>query len=128
MALKKSTTDSLYQARLKQYRLQHEYQTALYFETMPEVDPVYQYCYSTSNMHIPYQDQSVAAWLQAVAQHMNLRKPGHGGETNNVIVIDIPKLDSEQAVNRWLTYVTKELKSKAMKRKTRIQNEHGKQN
>lgn len=119
MAQKKLSTDPLYEARLKHYRLQFEYQTALYFETMPEIDPVYKYCYATSNMRIPYQDQSVAAWLQAVAQHLNLRKPGHGGEANNVVVIDIPKLDSERAINRWITDVTNDLKSKAMKRKIR---------
>ena len=111
--------DSLRQARLEQFQIERQYRTALYFETMPEHDPVYKYSYSTSNMRIPYQQQSVTAWLQAVAQHLHLRKPGHGGEENYNIVVEIPKLNSETAIDAWLQWVTSDLKKQAMKRKIR---------
>lgn len=106
-------------ALLDTLRIERLYKTALYFETMPEYDPVYKYCYSISNMRIPYQEQSVNAWLQAVSQHLHMRRPGHGGEENHNIVVEIPILNSEKAIDNWLAWISADLKKHAMKRKTR---------
>jgi hypothetical protein len=47
--------------RLRIYELHEQYVTMLYFETMPDYDPLYKYCYQTSNFSIPGLLQSVDA-------------------------------------------------------------------
>jgi hypothetical protein len=118
----KSIQQLIKEARLQIKKIEDKLHVQTYLETMPEHGPVYKYCYSTSNYSIPYQSQSVAAWLQAVAQHMHKRKPGHSGEENFVLVVDIPRLNSEVAVDAWLAWITEDLKKRA-KSRIRIQHE-----
>jgi hypothetical protein len=118
----KSIQQLIKEARLQIIKIEDKLRVQTYLETMPEHGPLYQYCYTTSNYSIPYQSQSVAAWLQAVAQHMHKRKPGHGGEENFVLVVDIPRLNSEVEVNGWCDWITADLKKRA-KSRIRIQHE-----
>jgi|LakMenE01Jun11ns_1017448.scaffolds.fasta_scaffold9560447_1 hypothetical protein len=118
----KSIQQLIKEARLQIIKIEDKLRVQTYLETMPEYDPVYKYCYSISNYSIPYQSQSVAAWLQAVAQHMHKRKPGHGGEENFAFVVDIPQLNSEVAIDAWLAWIAADLKKRA-KSRIRIQHE-----
>jgi len=109
----KRTAKSLRDLELEVLRVQNEYETALYVETMPEYDPLYKYCFQSSSREIPAREQSIRAWLQAVANHMNLRAPGHGGFPN------IPSLDSDKSIDLWLEYIINDLRKLAIKRKKR---------
>jgi hypothetical protein len=98
---KKATLKELREAIKKQK--QHEfdlmlaYGDALYFESMPEYNPLYKYCYSTSNRQIPHQYQSVDSWLRAINKHRKLRRVGHGGGKSSALIISIPTFSSKEA-------------------------------
>lgn len=110
------TIDELkFEAKLKILESKELYETQLYFETMPTVSPTYKYCYATSNLTIPYEHQSVDAWLRAVIKHMGLRLPGHGGEKTNAIVMSIYK-ELGNYEDLWLQYQTNKLKKLSKKR------------
>ena len=111
----KSLNEQIREAKLKIWQLEEEYRTALYFETMPEYDPLYKYCYTTSSNSIPFTMQSVDAWVRAVILHMGRRKRGHGGETTDAVVISIPQDLTERAVENWLEYVTTKLRKRVKK-------------
>jgi hypothetical protein len=99
--------------RLRIYELQQEYITMLYFETMPEYDPMYKYCYQTSNMKIPGLMQSVDAWIRAVIKHISMRRPGHGGGYSKAIVITPFTFTSETLRDNWIDYEIAKLRKKA---------------
>ena len=101
------------------YDLEEEYRTALYISEMPEVSPLYKYCYSEANRSIACSEHSVVSWLRAVAKHMALRRPGHGGAYNNVMIIPIPEKVSEQYIIKWADYQREKLVKAAMKHKKR---------
>ena len=113
------TARSLHDLRLEVFRLYNKYQAALYAETMPESDPVYKYCFASSNRAIPPTDQSVRAWLQAVADHMDMRAAAHGGCQNTTLVVEIPSLSSDKAIEQWLNVISNDLRQLAVKRKKR---------
>ena len=100
---------------LKIVEAQEEYETQLYLETMPNIDPMYQYCYSTSNRTIPYEYQSVDAWLRAIIKHMSLRLPGHGGQKTNAVVITVLK-DYGKYEDLWIEYVSRKLRKRSRSR------------
>jgi len=102
--------------KLKLAELEQEYATQLYFETMPEYNPTYKYCYATSNLVIPYAYQSIDAWIRAVIKHMGLRRRGHGGEYTDAELISIPKFRTEDAMELWLKYVEEKLRTKAKRK------------
>lgn len=112
----KNLDQKLYDAKLQLLQLEEEYVTLLYFETMPDYDPMYKYCFSTSSMSIPFSLQSVDAWLRAVIKHMSLRKRGHGGAYTNALVVTIPDDLSNNGVDNWIAYVTSKLRSRAKSR------------
>ena len=99
--------------RLRIYELQQEYITMLYFETMPEYDPLYKYCYQTSNMRIPGLMQSVDAWIRAVIKHITMRRPGHGGGYSKAVVITPLAFTTETARDNWIDYEITKLRKKA---------------
>ena len=113
------TAKSLHDLRLEVFRLYSKYQTALYAETMPEYDPVYKYCFQSSNLAISPEDQSVRAWLQAIADHMATRAGGHGGCQNTTLVVEIPSLNSDKAIEQWVNFISTDLRKLAVKRKKR---------
>lgn len=98
--------------RLRIYELQQEYITMLYFETMPEYDPLYKYCFQTSNMKIPGLLQSVDAWIRAVIKHISMRRPGHGGGYSKALVITPYSFTSETARDNWIDYEIAKLRKK----------------
>lgn len=112
----KTIEEQKYEAKLKIIEAQEEYDTQLYFETMPTIDPMYKYCYTTSNWTVPYDNQSVDAWLRAVIKHMALRLPGHGGQKTNAVVITVLK-DYGKYEDMWIDYVTSKLRKRATSRK-----------
>ena len=112
----KTIEDQLYEAKLKAIELDEEYRTQLYLETMPDVNPAYQYCYATSNFKIPAEYQSVDAWLRAVIKHMALRLPGHGGEATNALLISIPTNLKDFGMDAWIDYETRKLRKRATSR------------
>jgi hypothetical protein len=71
-------------------------------------------------MSIPYQLQSVDAWLRAIIKHMRLRKRGHGGEASNALIITIPDNLSEKGVEILLDFVTRQLRKRATPRKRSV--------
>ena len=118
MARKPSKTieEQIYEAKLKAIEIDEEYRTQLYLETMPTVNPLYQYCYATSNYTIPASQQSVDAWLRAVIKHMALRRPGHGGEVTKALLISIPTDLKETGMDAWIDYETRKLRKRATSR------------
>lgn len=114
---KKSTQQRAKDIKLKLAELEQEYATQLYFETMPEYDPVYKYCYATSNFNIPFVYQSVDAWLRAVIKHMALRRRGHGGAITDAEVVSIPSNLSDNEIEIWLSYVNQILRAKAKRKR-----------
>ena len=115
MSLKPSKTIDLqvYEAQLKIAELKEQYETQLYFETMPKVDPLYKYCYQTSNFAIQSEHQSVDAWLRAVIKHMGLRMPGHGGQKTNALVVTMFKDLKQTSEDMWIDYITRKLRKLA---------------
>jgi hypothetical protein len=112
----KTVEEQLYELKLKAIEIDEEYRTQLYLETMPTVNPSYQYCYATSNFTIPAEQQSVDAWLRAVIKHMALRRPGHGGEVTNALLISIPTDLKTIGMDAWIDYETRKLKKRATSR------------
>lgn len=115
-AISNTLRKQLSEARLRVFKLQEAYDTQRYLETMPDFDPLYQYCYSTSNFTIPYSEQSIDAWIRAIIVHMGGRKPGHGGEKTKAVVVSVPQFDNKEAAELWLDYVTKQLRVRVMPR------------
>ena len=113
---KKTTRERIKELNTKLAELEQEYETQLYFETMPEYDPQYTYCYTTSNRSIPYNNQSVEAWLRAVIMHMRLRRPGHGGAYSDARIVTIPMFSQASAIDRWLDYEREKLKELAVRK------------
>jgi hypothetical protein len=109
--------------RLEIYELELEYMKRLYFETMPEYDPMYKYSYDVSNRSITPSLQSISAWLQAISEHMALRRPGHGGCYNIVKVFDIPVGMTDGQIDGWVEWCSVLLKKAAVKHKRRLKNE-----
>lgn len=105
----KTIDEQKFEAKLRILEANEAYETQLYFETMPDVNPTYKYCYATSNLTIPPEHQSVDAWLRAVIKHMALRLPGHGGQKTNAIVMSVYK-DLGNYEELWLKYQTNKLK------------------
>lgn len=99
--------------RFKITKLEEDYATALYYETMPAYDPMYCYSYQHSNLSIPYAYQSVDAWARAIIKHMGERKAGHGGGYTNAYIVSIPTFKKKSDIDLWLEYVNKELKKRA---------------
>lgn len=98
--------------KLKIAELEDEYAVQLYFETMPAYDPLYKYCYQTSNMTIPGYMQCIDHWLNAVIKHMGMRHRGHGGEGTKAVVVSVPKTTTQENKDAWLNYVNKKLSKK----------------
>jgi hypothetical protein len=105
--------------KLEIYELELEYMKRLYFETMPEYDPMYKYCFSTSSRPITPPLQSVSAWLQAISEHMVMRRRGHGGCYNIVKVFDIPVGMTDSQIDAWVDWCSAILKKNAIKHKKR---------
>ncbi len=117
---RKTTREKKFEITRKLMELEEEYGTLLYLETMPKYDPVYKYCYATSNFTLTHEQQSVDSWLRAIARHMSKRIPGHGGAKTDAEIVSIPCGLSDAAIERWIEYVTKKLRVKA-KRNSKIQ-------
>lgn len=117
---KRSAKQLIRQQKLRIFELEEHYQTLKYFETMPEYDPLYTYCFSTSNRSISSFDQSVDAWVRAVVMHMATRRNGHGGAVTDAVVVSVPQFKSDAAVELWLEYVTTKLRKKARKVKIKV--------
>ena len=111
----KTVEEQKYEAKLKIIEANEEYETQLYLETMPKANPLYQYCYVTSNFTIPVEHQSVDAWLRAIIKHMSLRLPGHGGEKTNALVISVHK-ELGNYEDLWIDYETRKLRKLAKSR------------
>ena len=110
----KTLLEQLREAKLQLMELEEEYVTQLYFETMPEYDPQYKYCYSSSCNTIPHPLQSVDAWLRAVAKHMGMRRVKFGGGYTNAVLVPIPGYEKEVHVDAWIDYVAGKLRKKAI--------------
>ena len=115
MSTSSKLKDEIWQQRKRVVALREQYITQLYMETMPEFDPLYKYCFSTSSMRIPYQLQSVECWLRAVMQHMKARRPGHGGADSSALIVTVPKMKSDAEINKWLDYQQDQLRARARK-------------
>ena len=111
----KAIEEQLYEAKLKAIEIDEEYRTQLYFETMPTIDPLYKYCYTSSNQNIPVEHQSVDAWLRAVIKHIALRLPQHGGEKTNALVVSVHK-ELGNYEDMWIDYETRKLRKLAKSR------------
>lgn len=107
--------DEIWQQRKRVAALGEQYITTLYLESMPEYDPLYKYCFTTSNMKIPYQLQSVECWLRAVMLHMKARRPGHGGAASSAVIVTVPKMKNDAEINKWLDYQQDQLRARARK-------------
>ena len=112
----KSIDEQIYEARLKITEATEEYQTQLYLETMPAVNPTYKYCYATSNFNIPAEQQSIDAWLRAVIKHMATRSKGHGGELTKALVISVPQNLTSKDKEFWIEYETRKLRKRSANR------------
>ncbi len=99
----------IYEQKIKILELEDEYAMMLYFETMPVYDPLYKYCYQTSNMKIAGEFQCIDHWLRAVIKHMGLRHRGHGGEFTKAVLMSVPDSTTQMKKDAWLQYVTKKL-------------------
>ena len=115
----KTIEELKFEAKIKIVEAQEEYETQLYLETMPNIDPMYQYCYTTSNRTIPYEYQSVDAWLRAIIKHMSLRLPGHGGQKTNAVVITVLK-DYGKYEDLWIEYVSRKLRKRSRSRVKKV--------
>ena len=109
----KSIQQQIWEQKLKIAELKDELITLKYFETMPEYDPLYKYCYQTSNMRIPGLLQSVDAWIRAVIKHISMRRPGHGGGYSKAVVITPLAFTTETARDNWIDYEITKLRKKA---------------
>jgi hypothetical protein len=112
--------DEIYQQKLRVAEIEDDYITALYLETMPDVGPLYKYCYQTSNLKIPGHYYSVEHWLRAVQIHMSRRLPGHGGGVTKALIISVPPSTSQEKKDAWIDYTTKKLRRAVRVVKPRI--------
>ena len=112
----KTIEEEIYEAKMKLMELKEDYATQLYFETMPKVNPLYNYSYQDSNMYIPWEYQSVDAWLRAIIKHMALRIPGHGGQATEALVITMYRQLTANDEAMWIDYITQKLKKHNKKR------------
>ncbi len=97
------------QQRLRILAIENAYITQLYLDTMPEYDPLYKYCYQTSNFTIPGECYSVEHWLRAVKIHMSRRRPGHGGGFTRAQIVAVPASSTQQVKDAWLKQIVAEL-------------------
>jgi hypothetical protein len=118
----KNIAEQVREAKLKVAKLEEEYKTQLYYETMPEYDPTYRYCYATSNRSLSADDQSFDAWIRAVIKHMGKRRKGHGGASTSAVLVSIPVGYTEAQIDEWLTYANDKLKRTALAYKLRVKN------
>lgn len=114
---KKTTAQQIRDLKLRVNELEQDYVVQLYFETMPEYNPTYSYCYSTSNRSIPFALQHVDYWLRAVIKHMALRRPGHGGAYTDSLLVELPILTTLAAVDGYIDYITTKLRKRIKVRK-----------
>jgi hypothetical protein len=112
---KRSLDERIRELEHELVELEEQYKTQLYFETMPEYDPMYKYCYSTSNMKISNVHHHVDHWLRAVIKHMATRRTGHGGASTSAVLVSVPVGFSDQGIENWLSYVTEQLRKQAKK-------------
>lgn len=105
--------EKIYNAKLAVAEAYEDYTTALYLETMPEVNPTYKYCYATSNMTIPAEYQCIDYWLRAVIKHMASRRKGHGGEITDAILVSISNFANQSAKDAWIDSITRKLDKRA---------------
>jgi len=101
--------DEIRQQKLRLIEIESAYITQLYLETMPEYDPLYKYCFQTSNRTIPGEYYSVEHWLRAVAIHMSRRHSGHGGGIARIQIVAVPNSTSQQSKDEWLEHETAKL-------------------
>ena len=113
----KSIQQQIWEQKLKIAELEDELLTQKYFETMPEYGPTYKYCYATSNMSINGLEQHVDNWIKAVIKHMGTRRYGHGGANTKAMLISIPEFNTEQDMERWLSYINEKIRKKATPKK-----------
>lgn len=113
----KTIEEQIFEAKLKVIEAYEDYETQLYFETMPDIDPLYDYSYQTSNLTIPGEHQNIDAWLRAVMKHMALRIPGHGGAKTDAVLVSINKDLEERYRKLWLKYETRKIVKRATRRK-----------
>ena len=113
----KSIQQLINEEQLRIAEIKEKLRTQTYFETMPEYGPTYQYCYSTSNLRIPYTEQSVDNWIRATIKHLGMRRRGHGGETTKAILISIPDNLTEDNLEQWLSHQTEKIRKKAIPKK-----------
>jgi len=111
--------------KLRIHELEEKLNTQVYFETMPEYGPVYQYCYQTSNQKIAYSQQSVDSWIRAVIKHMATRITGHGGATTKAVLISIPDNLTEESYEHWLSLQVKKIDKKARPKAITVGNLQG---
>ena len=111
----KTIDEQKFEAKLKIIEANEMYETQLYFESMPKNDPLYKYCYTSSNWNIPVENQSVDAWLRAVIKHMGLRSAGHGGQKTNALVVSVHK-ELGNYEDLWIDYETRKLRRLAKSR------------
>lgn len=95
--------------------MEFEYKAQLYFETMPEYNPTYKYCYATSNLKIPDPLHHMDHWLRAVIKHMATRRASHGGALTASVLVTVPVGFSDEGIERWLAYTTEQLRKQAKK-------------
>jgi hypothetical protein len=107
--------------KLRIYELHEQYITMLYFETMPDYDPLYKYCYQSSNFTIPGLLQSVDAWIRAVIMHMSQRRPGHGGGYTKALVITPLAFTTENERDNWIDYEINKLRKKVRVVKPKVE-------
>lgn len=113
---KNEINEKIRKLRLELFELHQAYATALYFEQMPEYDPLYTYCYSTLNFKITPSQQSVDDWVRAIIKHMATRKPGHGGAVTDARLVSIPSDLTGSKLDLWLNYEREKLKALAEKK------------
>jgi hypothetical protein len=109
---KKTKQEQIRALKFQIAELQQEYIVQLYFETMPEYDALYKYCYATSNMKISALYHDVDFWLRAVMQHMSQRRPGHGGEFTDSILVQLHDIKTQVGVDSYIDYIAAKLHKK----------------
>ena len=112
----KTIEEQKFELKMQIVEAKEVYETALYFDTMPQNDPYYKSCYTTSNWNIPGEHQSVDAWLRAVAKHMSLRPPTYGGQKTNALVVTMFKDLLPTSEDMWIDYITRKLRKLAKSR------------
>lgn len=116
----KTIDEQIYEARLKIVEAKEKYFAQRYFETMPTYDPLYKYCYQSSNQAIPGYEQNIDDWLRAVIKHMGLRHRGHGGEATKAVLISIPEGLDAKGIDMWIDYETRKLRKLAKSRVKKV--------